>query len=58
VTHITIRQLLNMTSVLFSYTEDEGFWQTTDADPTKVWNPKDLLAIAFKHPPFQIEGVT
>jgi D-alanyl-D-alanine carboxypeptidase len=47
-----------MTSVLFSYTGDEGFWQTTDADPTKVWNPKELLAIAFKHPPFQIEGVT
>lgn len=50
--HITIRQLLNHTGGIFSYTEDKGFWQTTDTDPTKVWNPRDLLAIAFRHPPY------
>ncbi len=50
--HITIRQLLNMSSGLFSYTEDEGFVQALLADPYKVWHPKELVAIAFKHPPY------
>lgn len=54
--HITIRELLNMTSGLFSYTEDEGFDQALLADPYKVWQPKELLAIAFKHPPYFAPG--
>jgi D-alanyl-D-alanine carboxypeptidase len=49
--HITIRELLNMTSGLFSYTDDEGFQQAFFANPSKVWQPSELLAIAFKHPP-------
>ncbi len=49
--HITIRQLLNMTSGLFEYSQDLGYNQALDADPAKVWNLKDLLAISFKHPP-------
>jgi D-alanyl-D-alanine carboxypeptidase len=46
--HITIRQLLNMTSGLFSYTEDLGFEkQAWGTDPFKMWTPQELLA--FSH---------
>jgi D-alanyl-D-alanine carboxypeptidase len=55
--HITIRQLLNMTSGLFSYSDDEGFeGEAFGTDPYKVWQPKELLAIAFKHPPYFAPG--
>jgi D-alanyl-D-alanine carboxypeptidase len=49
--NITIRELLNMTSGLFSYTDDPGFQQALLADPYKVWQPEELLTIAFKHQP-------
>jgi D-alanyl-D-alanine carboxypeptidase len=55
--HITIRQLLNMTSGLFTYDNDEGFVQENfGTDPYKVWTPQELLAIAFKHPPYFAPG--
>ncbi len=54
--HITIRELLNMTSGLFAYDEDEGFAQASFADPYKMWDPQELLAIAFKHPPYFAPG--
>ena len=41
--NITIRQLLNMTSGLFSYSEDEDFNRTLDTDPQKVWEPEELV---------------
>ncbi len=51
--HITIRELLTMTSGLFSYTEDLEFEkQAWGTDPFKVWTPQELLAIAYKHPPY------
>jgi D-alanyl-D-alanine carboxypeptidase len=40
-----------MRSGLFSYTFDRGFNETLDRDPQKAWTPKELLAIAFSHPP-------
>jgi D-alanyl-D-alanine carboxypeptidase len=54
--NITIRQLLNMSSGLFNFSEDEGFVQASLADPYKVWQPEELLAIAFKHPPYFAPG--
>jgi len=48
--HITIRELLNMSSGLFAYDSDEGYEQAALANPYKVWQPEELLAIAFKHP--------
>jgi D-alanyl-D-alanine carboxypeptidase len=54
--HITIRELLNMTSGLYSYSEDEGFQQALLADPYKVWRPEELLAIAFNHKPYFAPG--
>lgn len=54
--NITIRQVLNMSSGLFNYTEDKGINQEMDANPEKVFTPKAILAIAFKHPPYFAPG--
>jgi D-alanyl-D-alanine carboxypeptidase len=49
--NITIAQLLEMRSGLYNYTNDPIISKTIDTDPTKVWTPAELLAIAFAHPP-------
>src|SRR5436190_13044165 len=48
---ITIAHLLEMRSGLYDYTNDPIISATIDTDPTKVWTPAELLAIAFAHPP-------
>ena len=48
--NITIEQLADMRSGLFSYTFDQGFNETLDKDPQKAWTPDELLTIAFAHP--------
>ena len=53
---ITIAQLAEMRSGLFSYTFDRGFNETLDNDPGKAWTPDELLAIAFSHPPNSAPG--
>jgi D-alanyl-D-alanine carboxypeptidase len=47
--HITIQQLAEMRSGLYSYTLDPGFNSTLDTQPQKAWNPHELLKIAFSH---------
>jgi D-alanyl-D-alanine carboxypeptidase len=47
---ITIADLAEMRSGLYSYTFDPGFNATLDSDPGKAWTPDELLAIAFSHP--------
>jgi D-alanyl-D-alanine carboxypeptidase len=54
--YITIRELLNMTSGLFDYYDDKGFVQAHLTDPYKAWQPTELLAVAFKHPPYFAPG--
>ena len=49
--NITIAELLKMRSGLYSYTFAPEFSATLDADPTKVWTPQEVLAIAFQRPP-------
>jgi D-alanyl-D-alanine carboxypeptidase len=49
--NITIAELLKMRSGLYGYTDAPEFSATLDADPTKVWTPQEVLAIAFEHPP-------
>lgn len=49
---ITITELLNMRSGLYSYDDDPDFWTVLEGDPTKVWSPAEVLTIAFKHPPY------
>src|SRR5947199_1244351 len=50
--NITITELLKMRSGLYSYDDDPAFWAILDRDPTKVWCPAEVLAIAFRHPPY------
>jgi len=50
--NIIITELLNMRSGLYTYDDDPEFWAVLERDPTKVWTPAEVLAIAFKHPPF------
>jgi len=48
---ITIRELLQHTSGIYSYTNDPGFLQALFSDPTRVWRPAELVRIAVAHPP-------
>jgi D-alanyl-D-alanine carboxypeptidase len=50
--NITITELLNMRSGLYNYTDAPEVSESLDRDPTKVWTPDEVLAIAFKHPPY------
>ena len=43
--------LLNMRSGLYNYSDAPTIWENMDRNPTKVWSPAQLLAIAFAHPP-------
>jgi D-alanyl-D-alanine carboxypeptidase len=54
--NITIRQLLNMSSGLFNYAEDEDFNKTLDTEPQKVWEPEELVEVGFKHQPYFSPG--
>ena len=49
--HITIAELLEMRSGLYNYTDAPELSASLDRDPTKVWTPDELLAIAFARPP-------
>jgi D-alanyl-D-alanine carboxypeptidase len=48
---ITIRELAEMRSGLYSYSFDPGFNKTLDNQPKKAWKPSELLKIAFSHKP-------
>src|SRR5436190_8712513 len=50
--NITIAELLNMRSGLYTYDDDPEFWAILERDPTKVWSPSEVLAIAFTHQPY------
>ncbi len=47
---ISIRQLLNMTSGLFNYTDDESFWTRFQSNPNAAWAPEQMVDIAIAHP--------
>lgn len=49
--HITLGQLLKMRSGLYNYTEDPRLAASLDADPAKARTPREMLALAFRHPP-------
>jgi D-alanyl-D-alanine carboxypeptidase len=54
--NITIAQLLDMRSGLASYDEDPAFLQALQADRRRVWQPDELLAMSFEHPPLFAPG--
>jgi D-alanyl-D-alanine carboxypeptidase len=47
---ITIRNLSEMRSGLFSYSFDTTVNNTLDQQPQKIWTPQELIDIAFSHP--------
>jgi D-alanyl-D-alanine carboxypeptidase len=47
---ITVRQLLNHTSGIFDYWQDDTFFGQLIADPTQLWPPEKLVEIANRHP--------
>jgi len=47
---VTIANLSEMRSGLYSYSFDTGFNNTLDQYPQKAWAPQELLDIAFSHP--------
>jgi D-alanyl-D-alanine carboxypeptidase len=49
---ITVEQLLTMRSGLFNYTETLELNSAMDQEPQRVWEPEQLLALAFAHPPY------
>ncbi len=54
--HITIRELLDMRSGLYNYSEDQTFASSVITHPETVWTPQELLAIARAHPPYIAPG--
>jgi D-alanyl-D-alanine carboxypeptidase len=54
--NITISELLKMRSGLFNYTTAPELAESLDHDPARVWTTKELLDIAFKHPPVFAPG--
>ena len=49
--NISIAQLLEMRSGLYSFTDAPEISTSMDNDPTRVWKPQELLDIAFAQPP-------
>jgi D-alanyl-D-alanine carboxypeptidase len=49
--NITIAELLEMRSGLYSFTNDPELTESIDHDPTKAWTPQELLDMAFARPP-------
>ncbi|MFF7183286.1 serine hydrolase [Streptomyces sp. NPDC008121] len=47
---ITIRELLNMTSGLYSYNDDDDFNRALEASPRRVWKYDEILKYAYSHP--------
>jgi D-alanyl-D-alanine carboxypeptidase len=45
-----------MRSGLYNYTSASELAKSLDHDPTRVWTPEELLAIAFKRPPLFAPG--
>lgn len=48
---ITVRMLLNMSSGIANYTENEDMWHQHLVEPEKIWTPEELLAYGFEAPP-------
>lgn len=55
---ISIRQLLNHTSGLANYTEDETFNDMVLANPARAWTPSELLSISSRQGPDFAPGTT
>jgi D-alanyl-D-alanine carboxypeptidase len=53
---ISLRQLMNHTSGLYDYVADPGFANEILANPSRSWQPSELLAHGLSHPPLFAPG--
>jgi D-alanyl-D-alanine carboxypeptidase len=53
---ITIAQMLDMRSGLYNYTELQSIGRALDDDPTKVWQPEELVALSLAQPRYFAPG--
>ncbi|GAA2997860.1 serine hydrolase domain-containing protein [Actinokineospora diospyrosa] len=53
---ISLRQLLNHTSGLYNYTDDQTWLSTALANPSRSWTGRELVAVAVSHPPVSQPG--
>lgn len=53
---ISIAELMEMRSGLFSYNESESVAETMDDDPGRTWQPEELLQIGLSHRPYFAPG--
>ena len=49
--NVTIKQLLNMTSGIYSYTELPNLPKLVLSSPEKIWSSKEILQLAYQHKP-------
>ena len=49
--NINLAELLEMRSGLYDYVSDPRMTRFFDHQPTKIWTPRELLAIGFSRPP-------
>jgi D-alanyl-D-alanine carboxypeptidase len=55
---ITLRQLLNHSSGIYNYTDDQSFWASERLQPRRVWAPEELVRTATAHPPLFAPGTS
>jgi D-alanyl-D-alanine carboxypeptidase len=55
---VTVRQLLNHTSGIFNYTEDEAFVEHLLSDPLQAVTPHELIAVANAQSPVFAPGTS
>lgn len=48
--NITLRQLMNMTSGIYNYTDALPIMGLSQAQQQKIYQPEELISIAYKHP--------
>lgn len=54
--NISVKQLLNMTSGIFSVTEDTDFMNALAKHPLKNWTSTEIIKYAYKHEPYFSPG--
>lgn len=48
--NITVKELLNQTSGIYDYIDSPGWFDNLVKDPNRIWQPEELVAIAYKKP--------
>ncbi|HTP98854.1 MAG TPA: serine hydrolase domain-containing protein [Casimicrobiaceae bacterium] len=54
--NITLRELANMTSGLYNYTEDDAWVKLAFSDFGRRWKPRELVDVGISHPPYFAPG--